>query len=377
MAERRSEPYLSTYLHRKGARLGLPIAGNFELTARCNFNCPMCYVHLSREDVEARGKELAAAQWIDIARQAKEQGMIFVLLTGGEPFVREDFFEIYGEMKKMGLLVSINSNGSMLSGEIRRKLIEDPPFRINVSLYGGSEETYRRMCGPGAFDDVIENIRAVKAAGIDVRLNVSLTQYNRDDLPKIYELSKELGVHMKATGYMYPSIRVNGEKYGCGNRMTAVEAAHCNVSWDTLRFTPEEFAQRAESMKNLSFEAESECSVDVDEGVSCRAGSTSFWLTWDGRMLPCGMMPRPTVYPLDVGFSAAWEEIRRATREIRMPSKCSTCPVRKMCCVCAAVTVTETGEFDGVPEYVCEMTHESVRKTIEISSERKNNNDIS
>lgn len=377
MAERRSEPYLSTYLHRKGASLGLPIAGNFELTARCNFNCPMCYVHLSREDVEARGKELTAAQWIDIARQAKEQGMIFVLLTGGEPFVREDFFEIYGEMKKMGLLISINSNGSLLSGEIRRKLIEDPPFRINISLYGGSDETYRGMCGPGAFDDVIGNIRALKAAGIDVRLNVSLTQYNRHDLGRIYELSRELGVHMKATGYMYPSIRVNGEKYGCGNRMSAVEAAHCNVEWDTLRFTPEEFSQRARSMEALTFEAENECGIDADEGVSCRAGSTSFWLTWDGRMLPCGMMPRPTVHPLKVGFADAWAEIRRATREIRMPAKCSSCSLKKMCCVCAAVTVTETGEFSGVPEYVCEMTRESVRKTIEINSERNKKNDIS
>ena len=80
-----------------------------------------------------------------LAREAKDKGMVFALLTGGEPFVRKDFFEIYEAMKDMGLMISINTNGSMLKGEIRRRLIENPPFRINVSLYGGCIETYKNM----------------------------------------------------------------------------------------------------------------------------------------------------------------------------------------------------------------------------------------
>ena len=213
-----TEPYISTYLHSKGRKLGLPIGGNFELTARCNFNCPMCYVHLSNDDIEAMGKELTARQWIDIAKAAKDRGMVFVLLTGGEPFVRKDFFEIYDAMKEMGLMISINTNGSMLAGEIRRRLIENPPFRINVSLYGGCTETYKNMCGQAAFDEVLENIRAIKEAGIDIRLNLSITPYNKDDIEKIYQISKELDVHITATSSMYPSIRVNGGKYGYGSR---------------------------------------------------------------------------------------------------------------------------------------------------------------
>ena len=114
MNQKNTEPYLSTFLHSKGKQLGLPIAGNFELTARCNFNCPMCYVHMSEEQVAASGKELTAQQWLKIAKEARDQGMIFALLTGGEPVVRKDFFEIYKGMKEMGLLISVNSNGSML-----------------------------------------------------------------------------------------------------------------------------------------------------------------------------------------------------------------------------------------------------------------------
>ena len=195
---------MSAYLHAKGASLGIPVGGNFELTARCNFDCPMCYIHLSNEEVAARGKELTAQQWISLAEQARDRGLIFALLTGGEPLVRKDFFEIYGAMKEMGLLISLNSNGSTLQGENLQKLIDDPPQRVNVSLYGGSAETYRTMCGNDAFDRVVKNIRDMKQAGIDVRVNVSLTPYNYPDLEKIYAISKELKTVVKVSSYMYP-----------------------------------------------------------------------------------------------------------------------------------------------------------------------------
>ena len=350
-----------------GSRLGLPISGNFELTARCNFNCPMCYVHLSQEDVHARGAELTAAQWISLAEQAKDAGMMFVLLTGGEPFVRKDFFEIYGAVKDMGLMVSINSNGSMLEGEIREKLLENPPFRINISLYGGCHDTYQGMCGQNAFHRVVGNIRALKEAGVDVRLNVSITPYNRQDMQEIFAISRELGVHAKASAYMYPPIRVNGN---CGHRLSAEDAAQCAVQWDLMRFTPEEFAQRAENMRKLDVPMERECASDLDEGVRCRAGSSSFWMTWDGRMLPCGMMPEPVAYPLQVGFDEAWQQLRAATKQFRLPGQCAACPSRDMCTVCAAVCVTETGAFDRVPEYVCRMTRAIADETWKAHQQR-------
>lgn len=375
MNPRNTEPYLSSYLHSKGARLGLPISGTFELTARCNFNCPMCYVHLKQEDIDAQGRELTTQQWIDLAQKARDRGMVFALLTGGEPFVRKDFFEIYSALKDMGVLVSINSNGSMLEGEIRQKLLENPPFRINVSLYGGCEETYRNMCGQNSFQRVVSNIRALKEGGIDVRLNLSITPYNQQDIEKIYAISRELGVHVKGTSYMYPPIRVNGQQFGIGNRLSAEEAAKCGVRWDQLRFTQEEFTERAHAVKKLQAVEIGECSMDLDEGVSCRAGSTSFWMTWDGRMMPCGMMPWPVAHPLEDGFDAAWDTIRQETKKLRLPAKCGACPKRKVCALCAAVCVTETGAYDQVPDYVCRMTDALIEETWNAYKERNPSNE--
>lgn len=367
-----TEPYISTYLHSKGRRLGLPIAGNFELTARCNFNCPMCYVHMTPEQLKESGRdELTAKQWLEIAKAAKDKGMVFALLTGGEPLVRKDFFEIYDGMRKMGLLISINSNGSMLEGAVLEKFLEAPPFRFNISLYGGNNETYRNMCGIPAYDRVKENIHRLRQAGVEVSLNLSITPYNKNDLAQIYADAVELDVNVRASSYMYPSVRVNGERYGCGNRLSCSESAKYSVEWDKLRFAPEEFAVRAENMMKLQNVEQDGCPLEEGEGVRCRAGSSAFWMTWDGRMLPCGMMTTPAVYPLEVGFETAWEQIRAETAKIRTPAKCTGCSYKDICGACAAVYYTETGAFDELPEYVCCRAEEMVKYTRLAWEERK------
>ena len=371
MKKTSTSPYIADYLHSKGRKLGLPIAGNFELTARCNFNCPMCYVHMTEEQVKASGRELTAQQWLDIAKAAKDKGMIFVLLTGGEPLMRKDFFEIYDGMREMGLLISINSNGSMLRGPILERFLEAPPFRFNISLYGGNNETYRNMCGIPAYDQVKENIRKLRQAGVEVSLNLSITPYNKDDLAQIYADAVELDVNVRASSYMYPPVRINGEQFGCGNRLDEAESAKYSVLWDTIRFSEEEFAIRAENMAKLCNPNPEGCPVEEGEGVRCRAGSTSFWMTWDGKMLPCGMMTTPVVYPLEIGFDAAWEQIRTETARIRTPAKCVGCDYKEICGTCAAVCFTETGSFDAAPEYMCRRAEELVRQTAQAYRERK------
>lgn len=164
---------------------------------------------------------------------------------------------------------------------------------MNISLYGGSRETYRDMCGRDAFDQVVANIRALKEAGVDVSLNLSITPWNCQDLERISAIARELGTPVRASSYMYPPIRVDGQQCQGSRRLTAREAARYRVRWEQLTLEEPEFLLRAERMKALSAAEPRECAIDTDAGVSCRAGSTSFWLTWDGRMLPCGMMPFP------------------------------------------------------------------------------------
>ena len=251
------------------------------------------------------------------------------------------------------------------------KLLANPPFRINISLYGGCNETYKNMCGQPVYDKVLKNIVTLKENGVDVSINLSVTPYNCQDIEKIYEIVKKHNIQVKASSYMYPPIRLEKELEGYGNRLSPKESAEYSVKWDLLRFTEEEFSKRAKAMKDLVNVDEKECSIDMEQGVRCRAGSSSFWMTWDGQMRPCGMMPGPTAYPLEVGLDAAWEIIREETRKILLPTKCNTCAKKEICGVCAAVTVAETGKFDKVPCYMCERTDAIAKLTWEKYLEMK------
>ncbi len=360
MEDKRTEPIIATYLHQKGSKLGLPISGNFELTARCNFNCPMCYVHLSKDEIDKRGRELSAEKWIEIASEAKNAGMMFALLTGGEPLIRDDFFEIYNAMKAMGLMISINTNGSLIKGEVLQKLLDNPPFRMNITLYGASRETYRNMCGADAFEQVIDGIRHLKEAGVDVRLNLSLIPFNINDMDLIYALSQELSVHIKCSTYMYPFHRKEKTKESSDARFSPEKAAEYAIKWEKLRVDEELFNQRCRSIVDLSSIENDICTVDSDEGISCRAGRSSFWITWDGKMMPCGMMTFPSYDVLEYGFNDSWERIKAASKVINEPLKCKTCELRKVCNHCAAVCVTETGSFSEAPEYMCRYSESFV-----------------
>lgn len=364
-----SEPLLSSYLHAKGRTLGVPVSGNFELTSRCNFNCKMCYVHSAEKQKELMEKELTADQWLGIASDARDAGMLFLLLTGGEPFIRKDFAKIYEELVKMGMIVSINTNASLYDEEIRDLFRKYPPTRINVSLYGGSEETYQSLCGNASFEKVVNNLRSMKEDHLSVRLNVSLTPYNVGDMEKIHTISQELNFHVKATSYMYPPVRIDGKIGNNQARFSAEEAGKIMANWDSIRETDERFKLREEKMRWQQPNENKE--QREPEGVSCRAGRSSFWLTWDGMMLPCGMMNTMSVNALECGFANAWEQVRQMTKEILLPIECANCANKSNCGICAAISKSETGDFATKPEYVCQFTKARCMETSRLAEMRK------
>lgn len=362
-----SETLLSRYLHSKANKPGIPISGSFELTARCNFNCKMCYVHQAGEDGKAKASELSAEQWLAFGEAACRKGMVFLLLTGGEPFVRSDFGYIYTELKKMGLMVSINSNASLIDKDMLDFLRREPPVRMNITLYGAGNEAYERVCGRPMFDKVISNIKALREIGIPVKLNATLTPDNVNDCEKLFELANELGVYIQASAYMFPPMRRASQRsFEGGERLSAEEAARISVISDRLRFAPEDFMTRAENIKNgIRCFTDDECQQARGREIGCRAGKSSFWLTWDGKLMPCGLLTEPSADALELGFEAAWEQIHSETSAIVLPSKCSTCSVSHVCGVCAARCLCETGAFDKAPEYLCEFTNKCVEFTQE------------
>ncbi len=366
----RSEPMISSHLNALGIRKGLPVSGNFELTARCNFDCRMCYVH---QNGDLRRRELSADTWLGLASDARDLGMMFLLLTGGEPFIREDFPYIYEELVRMGLVVSVNTNASLYSEELRELFLKYPPSRLNVTLYGASEETYRALCRSASYEKVVSNLRSMKADGLQVRLNVSLTPWNVADMEGIHQIAADIGLNAKGSAYMYPPVRLT-ESYGeNAARFSPEEAGRVFAAWNRLNEGDERFLAKAEAMGRWD-NCEEILADSPENGVRCRAGRSSFWLTWEGKMLPCGTMDIETSDALSLGFAKAWEEVRARTAAIRLPAECASCSHRQNCSLCASICRCESGGFDKRPEYLCKMEKSRYEETQKLAQLIKEEN---
>lgn len=337
-------------LFSKADKSSLPLSGAFELTSRCPLDCKMCYVHRKENDCEAIKREKSTEWWINLTEEAKNAGMLMLLLTGGEPLLRKDFETIYLNAKKSGLLVSVNTNALLIDDEKVKFFTDNPPQKLNITLYGASEETYRNLCGNGeAYEKVTEAIIKLKQAGVNVKLNFTATQYNAHDAEKIFEFAKKLKLPIQSVSYMFPPVRVGGE----ADRMAPEEAARVQFNCRLNDLGSERLKQHLEAKEKRETKSEF---TEGGEQIPCRAGLSTFWVTWDGKMSPCGMMTKP-MFEIE-NFNDAWKKIRNSRTKIILPLKCKTCELRKYCDMCAAVSFAETGEFNGVPEYVCKKAAE-------------------
>ena len=183
---------VSDYLAQKAIRMKVPLSGTFELSPVCNFNCRMCYVRKSeREVAESPRGILALEDWLRIAREARDAGTLYLLLTGGEPLLWPEFWTLYEELADMGFLVSVNTNGSLIDEAAIARFRKRPPQKLNITLYGAGDETYRRLCGIDAvFTKVDEAVRSLMQNRIAVKLNCSLTPENAADLDWIVDYAK-------------------------------------------------------------------------------------------------------------------------------------------------------------------------------------------
>lgn len=351
---------LTDYLFSKASRNKLPLSGTFELSPVCNFSCRMCYVRKTAPEVAASPRPiLTLEQWLSIARQAREQGMLYLLLTGGEPLLWPHFWELYEELIKMGFLVSVNTNGSLIDDAAAERFQRLPPKRINITLYGANDDTYEALCGvKGVFSRVDHAVSALQSRGVAVKLNGTLTPYNICDLEALVDYADQRKLILETTAYLFPPVRRDPSMTGVNQRFSPDEAARVHLRSFRLQYGEERFRAYRESIRKGVIPPpglDESCIDPLDGKIRCRAGKAAFWITWDGWLTPCGMMPEPKVELLDRPFAEAWQELTGISEELTLSGVCAKCPNQQLCHCCAAMALAETGTVQGVPRYLCEM----------------------
>lgn len=328
---------INEYLSSMGScayELKTPLCATFELTAGCNFRCPMCYVRLDSGDIQKRGGELTNEQWLSVAAQARELGVLFVTLTGGEVFSRPHFRELYEELSHMGFLINILTNGSLIDDDVIRWLAKMPPYSIRVSLYGASNETYKSFCGTDdGFDRVKKAIGLIKEAKIPLYLSSTLISDNFSDTDNILRFACENRL------ILYPTANV----------LNAVRGATSDAAGHRIDITNPDVQQLATVGRVERLYPRRSWLFD-----KCPAYRTSFWLTWDGKMTMCSFMEFPSVSIKNTSLAIAWDTLCDELSRLEASPKCTDCKYEGFCRRCPGILSAQCGSPNEPDNKFCE-----------------------
>lgn len=352
---------LSKGLREKLLSKGLPTRAAFEITPLCNLGCKMCFIRLEKDKMDSLGKLMTASQWTKIAKESAETGILFLIITGGEPFTHPEFIDIYTNISKLGFIVTLYTNAVMLNDKIIETLKKYPPHFLYITMYGSSKDTYEKVCGNGkAYDSVVNNIKILKdiLKDIPIELRTTLVKDNINDAGELLEFAKQM--KMKTSFSIGKLKPIRGAEYR---------------SIDNIRFSPEESLEIQktflELIKNEKIYDRYKKIIEADEKIllgndthdinianetrnlTCGAAKDTYTISWNGKMLPCQIFSYPYTLPLNVGLKNAWDELKNIRDTIKKPDRCIDCKYRKYCGECAAKIQAESGTYINGEPYSC------------------------
>ena len=338
-----TEEYLEEFVA-KAERLHVPLAGSLELTHRCNLDCVHCYLGPRAERQAHQDREIGTARIHALIDEITEAGCLNLLITGGEPLLREDFPEIYRHAKENGLLVTLFTNGTTITGSILDLFCDLPPVEVEISIYGATAPTYESITRlPGSYEKCMWGIRSLLDRGLRVNLKTMLMTVNRHEFAAMENMARELGVRFRFDAAISP--RIDGDNTPLSLRVPPEEAIEKEMSDPGKVQNWKKFFKRFKD-RTLG-----------PELYGCGAGLTAFHIDPFGRLLPCMMALDMGYDTSGVGFKTVWDNIMPRIRDKKAGADfaCRGCVKINMCGYCPGFFRLENGIEDVRSEYLCKM----------------------
>lgn len=332
----------------------------WELTRSCNLKCIHCRAAALDKPYE---NELSTAECFGILDNIATFAQPIMILTGGEPLLRDDVFDIaaYGNAK--GFRMTMAVNGTLLTPEKARRMLESGIQRISISLDGVSaagHDTFRQM--PGAFEGALRGIASAREVGLDFQINTTITQQNLHDLPAIMDLVVSLGAVAHHIFLLVPMGRgkeiaesgISAEEYEKTlhwfyeqrDRVPLQLKATCAPHYYRI------LRQRAhEEGKDVSFQT-----FGLDAmSRGCLGGTGFAFISHVGEVQPCGYLELNCGNVREKPFREIWEKspIFLNLRDFKKyEGKCGECEYVRVCGGCRARAYESTGNYLA-PEPLC------------------------
>jgi radical SAM protein with 4Fe4S-binding SPASM domain len=326
------------------AKRRIPLSGAIDLTHRCNLRCIHCYLGPHAGGEAGRGPELTAEQFCNLLDEAAEAGCLYLLISGGEPLLRQDFPQIYSHARQRGMIVTVFTNATLVTAEHLSVFKEFPPHLVEVSLYGATSGTYEAVTGvPGSFARCLDGIHRLNDCGIRIGLKTMVLRTNVDEVPGIEEIAVHLGVSFRLDPLVCPSL--SGGRTPLGERV------------DPERAVALELADKERLRRLGEFFAKMRHRPAPETLYHCGAGVTAFHIDPGGVLRPCLMATDKGEDAVTSSFARAWEAAGASVSNLRADpnNPCQACEKRAICGYCAGLFALENEPGQTGSAYVCQL----------------------
>ena len=333
----------------------LPLISTWELTDKCSFKCPFCFIVGHSNNGLVRFSQIK-----DEISTMIDTGLLFCTLSGGEPMLHPDFKEIYKLLKTSGVIVEVYSNGSLLDYETIELFKEFPPHRIEISVYGIDNNKFYKAVGNNHFEptQILENIIKLKQAGINVECKTPINKLTLDEFSKVKKWAEVNEVVFSYSTEMFNAY--DGESLQKYKVEFSVE-----VEFEALKILKNEGG--CSSVTSESYKTGKTC-------YSCSIKSYGYHINSKFELMPCSIsfLEETKSNILKVGIRSAIKKYRNFVEPFigNTIIGCSSCEAKSICNMCPAnakVIKDELGKIDGfkVTEEHCITQREKYNKVVD------------
>jgi len=325
----------------------------WEVTRSCNLACVHCRASslhgpYADELTTEEGKRLLD----DIAAFARP----VIILTGGEPLLREDVFELaaYGTAK--GLRMVLATNGTLVTPDAAKRMLASGIQRVSISIDGMDAERHDAFRGvPGAFAGALRGIEALKSAGMEFQINTTITKANLDQIKGLLDLAVKLGAAAHHIFLLVPTGRgkemadqeISAQDYEKTLHWFHDRGLECAIQ---LKATcaPHYYRIFHQRKKGKAVKGGGEPDALHAMTRGCMGGSSFCFISHRGQVQPCGYLELDCGRIRERGFREIWEgsAVFRELRDLNLyKGKCGRCEFIKVCGGCRARAYEATGDY--------------------------------
>jgi radical SAM protein with 4Fe4S-binding SPASM domain len=329
----------------------LPWSVHVDLTYRCNERCIHCYL-----DHEDHG-EMKTDEIKNVLEQLAQSGTLFLTLSGGEIFLRDDLFELLEFARSLHFDISLKTNALLIDAERARKLRALSVRRIQISIYSAEPAVHDAITKVrGSLERTLTAIRFLQAEGLQVKIACPLMKQNLMAYRNVQALAAELGVPYVLDMTITP--KMDGDM-GLLQLRNPVQDL-LPILQDPI-LNPPSSSQDSVQAAQLTTGSATSSGIESQayEDIPCSAGHNSCYISPYGEVFPCVQMPVATGNLRQQRFEEIWfkspeMERVRAVRESQLPV-CSKCSIRQYCERCPGLAQMEGGDLLGAYERACDL----------------------